>query len=104
MSLQEWQCPHCGEPIDDFCVRLEEKEDGAVIGYCWDCAELIATAYGKANRARGQGVETVDQESLERRVQRVEAVWKLWITEAENGRISQATFHAMKHLLGMDKP
>ena len=95
----------------DFCEKEVGSNDSFVVdgeivrAYHYTCGRQITDALF-ATRGRESmtvALEPSDLAPLERRVQRIEAVWKLWISEAESGRISQATFHTMKHLLGMDK-
>jgi len=97
----------------DFCEKEVERNDSFVVdgeivrAYHYTCGRQIVDAYfatrGRDIAAKRLDPEVTDFAPLEQRIQRIETVWKLWITEAEAGRISQATFHTMKHLLGMDK-
>jgi hypothetical protein len=84
---------------DANSIFVDNEEVGKWIHHA--CAQEIAEALARVKRTRGR--ETNKQaDPLEERVKRMEAVWKLWLSDAEKGSISQGTFDAMKHLLGME--
>jgi len=107
-------CNLCEEEVgsdDSFVVETD-----AVVGaFHYDCGRKVWSAMAASlekERARGRNVETTgehhvaemsDLAPLTQRIERLEAVWKLWLNEAEKGSISQGTFHTMKHLLGIQK-
>jgi hypothetical protein len=117
-------CGLCGEPTDSCdVVRAVAHDPGSE--YHLQCARQIAAALA----ARGRSIEAAasgDFEAgdgtkqlvpldewrlrqLEERVEAIESlakrsasVWKLWLNDAEQGRINQGTFHTMRSLLGID--
>jgi uncharacterized alpha-E superfamily protein len=99
MTHGDYFCGLCSEVVTDEFVLAEEDNPRSAFHY--PCAQKIAEALAKVKRTRGR--ETNKQaDPLEERVKRMEAVWKLWLSDAEKGSISQGTFDAMKHLLGME--
>ena len=106
-----YYCGLCGEPTEEGDadhVRAVEDDPGS--GYHVRCAQQIADALAKFKQARGRCVESTrvaleprDLEPLESRVRRLEAVWKLWLNDAEKGTINPGTFNTMKTLLGIEE-
>lgn len=108
MSYGDWFCGSCGKQLDENCVRVDESDPGS--GFCYGCAERIARAFLQA-RGRSQEMNTPEGQiksmsdrldALEDLTGKVASVWRLWLNDAEKGRINPGTFDAMKTLLGMD--
>ena len=108
MSYGEWFCGLCGTELGDDCIRVVEDDPGS--GFCYVCAEKIAQAF---LQARGQPREVNTPEAqikfmserldaLEDLTGKVASVWRLWLNDAEKGRINPGTFDAMKTLLGIE--
>lgn len=113
MSFEEWFCRYCGDALDDNCIKI--VADDSDTGYCFDCAEMISTAFVNATSAvSGSGPVTpsahdyralIDRlDALEDLARRTKNVWVLWLNDAAKGAINPGTFRTMKVMLGMDNP
>lgn len=94
-------CAFCGGEVgadDSFVVDTPK----IVQAFHYGCGITVSEALAQARRARGRCIEENTPDPLAERVKRLEAVWKLWLVEAEKGSISRGTFHAMKTLLGIE--
>lgn len=117
-------CGLCGDPTDDCeVVRAVAHDPGSE--YHIHCARQIADALAARGRLveaaasgdfkAGDGTKQLVSpdawrlRQLEERVEAIESlakrtasVWKLWLNDAEQGRINPGTFHTMRSLLGID--
>lgn len=106
----DYFCGLCGDgTTDENSVRAVEDDPGSAFHF--ECADKIAEAVARGRQARGRCVERsgqkialeqLDLEPVLARIQRMEAVWKLWISDAEKGSITPGTFNTMKHLMGIE--